>query len=303
MAIPITLRSASQTEESNLLGEEVKKVLELAAKNFLSGPANCYGPEGERIFAEPLFGYAAGDDPLWKVFARDIGEMYWTPEAAFERAFPGSNLKGEELSVAVIICPQTKATMSDQRRAVGFPSKRWVRSYFHHNQVIGSLSDHVAAALASAGVKACVPEHLEGYAQMPHPAYQIASPWSHRHAGFAAGLGTFGLCDGLITSVGKAHRLGSLILDRSLAPTRRAYQGPYDYCLWHSSGRCRKCVDRCPAGALSEKGHDKHLCESFLDSTRPKIKEMWPEFAGTYGCGLCQSAVPCDAGLPRAVKS
>jgi epoxyqueuosine reductase QueG len=296
-------RSASETEDGYLPGEEVKKVLELAASDFLSGPANSWGPEGERSYAEPLFGYAAGSDPLWKVFARDIGDMYWTPEAAYKRAFPGSNLKGAELSVAVILCPQTKATIADQRRAVGFPAERWVRSRFLHDQILDPLCDFVASALAAAGVKACVPDHLEGFGQMPHPAYQIASPWSHRHAAFAAGLGTFGLCDGLITKVGKAHRLGSLIVGRSLAPTERPYHGPYDYCLWHSSGRCLKCVDRCPVGALSEKGHDKSLCQSFLNSTRPKIKEMWPELSGGYGCGLCQSAVPCDARLPRAPGS
>jgi hypothetical protein len=47
---------------------------------------------------------------------------------------------------------------------------------------------------------------------------------------------------------------------------------------------------------LSEKGRDKRWRGSFLNSARPKIKEMRPEFTGTYGCGLRQSAVPCDEG-------
>jgi epoxyqueuosine reductase len=41
--------------------------------------------------------------------------------------------------------------------------------------------------------------------------YSYASSWSERHAAYAAGLGTFGLCDGLITARGKAVRFGSII--------------------------------------------------------------------------------------------
>ena len=40
--------------------------------------------------------------------------------------------------------------------------------------------------------------------------YGMASCWSERHAAFVSGLGTFGLCDGLITPVGKAMRCGSV---------------------------------------------------------------------------------------------
>jgi len=37
--------------------------------------------------------------------------------------------------------------------------------------------------------------------------FSYASSWSERHAPHAAGLGTFGLCDGLITAKGKAMRV------------------------------------------------------------------------------------------------
>jgi hypothetical protein len=298
----MTPDEASSPEPATAPGDEVKAIVERTARLFLDGPGNLRGPGGERIFGQPVFGYASGDDPIWDVFARDIGEGYWRPAETIERAFPGSGARAADLSVAVIICPQTKATMADQRRATGFPAKRWVRSRFLHNQVIDPLSDAVAAALAAAGVRAVVPDHLDGFAQRPHPRYQIASPWSHRHAAFAAGLGTFGLCDGLITGVGKAHRLASLVLERALAPTPRPYEGPYDYCLWHAKGTCAKCVDRCPAGALSRAGHDKLRCLDFFNRVvTPRVKKLWPELAGGYGCGLCQSGVPCDVRIPGAL--
>jgi epoxyqueuosine reductase QueG len=282
-------------------GRKTKDVLEAAAKLFLDGPGNGLGPGGERIYAEPIFGYASAGDPLWADIAADIGEDFWRPEAAFERGRPGSGLEAASLSVAVILCPQTEATIADQRRAKGFPAERWIRSRFLHDRIIDPMCDQVAAALAEAGVAAVVPDHLPGFGAKPHPRYQISSQWSHRHAGFVAGLGTFGLCDGLITTVGKAHRLGSLVVAAQLAPTPRAYSGPYDYCLWHNSGRCAKCADRCPAGALTKSGHDKILCQAFLNEvSAPRISAQWPELKGAYGCGLCQSAVPCDTRRPGA---
>lgn len=38
--------------------------------------------------------------------------------------------------------------------------------------------------------------------------YGFASSWSERHTAHFCGLGTFGVSDGLITSVGKAVRVG-----------------------------------------------------------------------------------------------
>jgi hypothetical protein len=53
---------------------------------------------------------------------------------------------------------------------------------------------------------------LVGFASGADPIWQqykdYASSWSERHAAHAAGLGTFGLCDGLITAKGKAMQGG-----------------------------------------------------------------------------------------------
>ena len=279
--------------------QRVKDVLEAAARLYLDGPANTRDGAGERIYAEPLFGYAAGDDPLWRAIAEDIGEDFWPPEKAFALGRPELPIGPAGLSVAVVVCPQTKATIADQRRASGFPAKRWVVSRFLHGAIIDPLSDRLVAALAEAGYAAVAPDRLKSFGMIPHPRYQIAPQWSHRHAAFVAGLGTFGLCDGLITQVGKAHRLTSVGVAASPAPTPRPYRGPYDYCLWHKSGRCAKCVDSCPAGALTTGGHDKIRCQAFLmEVSKPKIARDWPDLAGAYGCGLCQTGVPCASGIP-----
>jgi epoxyqueuosine reductase QueG len=118
-------------------------------------------------------------------------------------------------------------------------------------------------------------------------------------------LGTFGLCDGLITRVGKAHRMGSLVINHPLPVTLRDYRDD-DFrrdCLWFNSGSCGLCVKRCPVGALSSSGHDKEKCSGFLNRTKDYIAANWPDLAGAYGCGLCQSRVPCAVRAPKLPKA
>jgi len=69
------------------------------------------------------------------------------------------------------------------------------------------------------------------------------------------------------------------------------------YCLFFSKGICGRCIARCPVGALSEKGHDKLKC---LQHLRPASADYVKEHYGFdgYGCGLCQTGVPCESKMP-----
>ena len=126
--------------------------------------------------------------------------------------------------------------------------------------------------------------------------FSYASSWSERHAAHAAGLGTFGLCDGLITAKGKAMRAGSVVAKISLEPTPRPYADHRAYCLFFADGTCGKCIDRCPVRAITEAGHDKEKCRQHLARSRAYVEKTY-KFEG-YGCGLCQVGVPCEAGIP-----
>ena len=121
--------------------------------------------------------------------------------------------------------------------------------------------------------------------------------WSERHAAYAAGLGTFALCDGFISTVGKAHRVGSVVATVPVPPTPRRFADHLANCLFFSQGTCRKCVERCPAGALSEAGHDKGKCFDFLFPETADRVETEYGFEG-YGCGVCQIGVPCESRIP-----
>ncbi len=120
---------------------------------------------------------------------------------------------------------------------------------------------------------------------------------------YAAGLGTFGLSDGFITSKGIAIRAGSVVCNLAIPPSPRRYTGHYANCLYHTAGKCMACAKRCPAGAISEKGHDKNKCWDYL----PAMKEIAGRMGKTegyigqdyMGCGFCQTGVPCENKIPQ----
>lgn len=62
---------------------------------------------------------------------------------------------------------------------------------------------------------------------------EVVETLSERHAAHAAGLGTFGLCDGLITPLGKAMRTGSVVVRAALPAKRSLYQDHRAYCLYY----------------------------------------------------------------------
>jgi epoxyqueuosine reductase QueG len=127
--------------------------------------------------------------------------------------------------------------------------------------------------------------------------YGFASSWSERHTAYASGLGTFGLCDGLITPRGKAMRCGSVVARIAIPPTERPYDDHHAYCLFYFNGSCDKCIQRCPAGAITREGHDKEKCAAYvLDVSAKSIRSRFG--FDTSGCGLCQTGIPCEAKIP-----
>jgi ferredoxin len=248
-----------------------------------------------------LVGFASGADPLFEFLKRDIGDFYWLPEEAYRIAFPADAPPNpEELTVISWILPQRRRTKLDNRAQGVYPSERWARNRLYGEESNAALRRHVAETLTAAGVNGAPPMLLPEWERRDSDKYGYASRWSERHTAFIAGLGTFGLCDGLITPKGKAIRAGSVVARIVMEPTPRIYPDNEHraYCLLFSEGECGKCAERCPADALSVEGaHDKLKCSSWL---REKVDPYCRERFGiqSYGCGLCQTAIPCESMIP-----
>ncbi|MGC1401776.1 MAG: epoxyqueuosine reductase [Thermodesulfobacteriota bacterium] len=269
----------------------IENFIERSPENTLQNPAQ------EKAFENPLVGFSSGADPLYREYKETVGPFHWTPEEIFSLTFPETSVRPEGLTVISWILPQTKVTRADNRKEKTYPSERWARARIYGEEVNVKLRKTIIAALEEKGIQAVAPLLSPLWEIKQSEKYVLASKWSERHAAYAAGLGTFGLCDGLITPRGKAMRAGSVVAALSIPPTPRPYTHHRAYCLFFTQGVCKKCIDRCPVGALSEAGHDKLKCLAHLKPPTADYVKSHYGFDG-YGCGLCQTGVPCESKVP-----
>jgi len=273
--------------------------LTAAIKDFVNeSPTNDMGLEDrERIFDPPLVGFSSGADSLYDEYKSHIGNFYFTPLELFAKSFPGKQYAAEGLTVVSWIIPSTAATRKEHGEQERYPSERWARTRDLGEKFNIAIRIHVVEQLKEAGIKAMSPLLSPHWARYSEGLYAPCSNWSERHAAYAAGLGTFGLCDGLITPVGKAVRIGSVIAAVQIPPSTRSYDDHHAYCLHFTENICRKCIPRCPVKALSEEGHDKKRCMQYTEHTMNKYIKKEYGFE-TYACGLCQCNVPCTNKIP-----
>ena len=191
--------------------------------------------ENDRAWEEPLIGFSNGNDPLYGFYKKDIGAFYLTPLEIFTGAFTDATAQASELSVISWILPHNEKTKSDNRQQTVYPSERWARARIYGEQVNDKLRNHVVAELGRIGIEAVAPVLSPIWKVYDVTNYGRASNWSERHAAYTSGLGTFGLCDGLITPKGKAMRCGSVVANLTMQPTERPYTNHHAYCLFFSN--------------------------------------------------------------------
>jgi epoxyqueuosine reductase len=252
--------------------------------------------ENEKAWEEPLVGFSRGDDLLYQQYQEIIGAFHWTPLEIFRLAFPGASVQAEELTVISWILPHTEVIKADLRKETENPSEKWVRARVNGEEFNNELRRYLAATLNQAGYETVAPTLFSEFKLVKTEPYIMAAPWSERHIAYASGLGTFGLCGGLITAKGKAVRCGSVVARINIPATPRPYTTPYKYCLYFSKGVCGICIKRCPGQAISKSGHDIAAC---IERCAISAKYMETHFAfHGYGCGFCQTGVPCESRIP-----
>lgn len=292
MPIPSALaeESAKIDNPSAWVSSLIKDFTATSPLNSLKNAAN------EKAWDEPLVGFSNGDDPLYTLYKEKVGPFHWTPLEIFQQTFPGTPVKPEELTVISWILPQRELVKADLRKETKNPAERWVRARMYGELFNEELRRYVAERLTKSGHLAVAPTLSPNFKTEKSSLYGLASTFSERHAAYAAGLGTFGLCDGLITPKGKAMRCGSVVARIQIPPTPRPYDDHHAYCLFYSKGTCGVCITRCPGGAVSKSGHDKNACLKQLAVTT-KYSETQFGITG-YGCGFCQTGTPCESRIP-----
>ena len=225
-----------------------------------------------QIFDAPLVGVASWDDPLF--------EQLKQPDAVGDHhLLPQEWLTGSR-SVIAYFLPFTPVVRQSNRQA-GLPSTEWLYGRIEGQTFNNALAQATAEWLRNQGVQAVVPALDHRFSVVNR-----RSNWSERHVAFIAGLGTLSLNRSLITERGSAGRLGSVVTDVPLTPTPRYYREIEENCT-----HCGACIRRCPPRAIDETGKNHAICSDYLDG-------VLKQFSPRYGCGKCQTAVPCEECIP-----
>ncbi len=238
---------------------------------------------------EPLIGFSSAEDRLFHDYRQIIGPFHLLPDELLSGA----------ASVVSWILPISSAVRESNRTQTDLPSREWALTRTHGETVNGDLRRHLVSWLEKQGHSAVAPQYSPLWKEFGDTPVGIASSWSERHAAYAAGLGTFSLSDGFITSRGIAHRCGSVITSLALTPTPRKTASHLSNCLHYHDGSCGACIKRCPVGAITRNGHDKVRCRELVYGDAPRrLSEVYG--VAQTGCGLCQTGVPCEARVPVA---
>jgi len=257
------------------------------------------GYVGLQLYDAPIVGFAAAGDELFtKVYKQEgiIHPEYLAPE----EWLPGAK------TVVSFFLPFTKTVKESNRHkidepyAAGIPQRcsiPWLHARIEGQLFVDKVTDHIQRLLENEGFETVCPT-TSGKLRMIEP---FVSNWSERHAAYAAGLGTFGLSKGLITAKGMAGRFGSVITNAQFQPTLRPYSDPFEYCTM-----CGACMAKCPAGAIDKArgyalGKDQLLCGAYVK--RSHLPPQGPNQRVRYGCGKCQSGVPCESRIPPRKKT
>ncbi len=247
-------------------------------------------------FAEPIVGFSRGNDALYDFYKDHIDpDFYRTPAEWLESAF-GHSFDPENISVISWFLPQTDDTKEKCRALNDCPPFEWTMVRVHGEDCNRRLAKALEEHLNELGFEAVAPMCSEEFSWGESEKFVKISNWSERHVAYISGLGTFGLCDGLITVKGKAGRYGSVIVNIPLEPTKRTYTEYNEYCM--AKNGCTACIRRCPAGAITEKGHDKIKCMAYHEVIKKLDHERYG-YDGYAVCGLCQTGVPCESCMPQ----
>lgn len=247
-------------------------------------------------FGTPIVGFASASDPLFEFYKKHIDESFYRLPEEWMKVKYGKAFDRDNISILSYVLPQTEETKKLCRELSDCPAYEWQMVRVHGEECNRALASAVVDFLTEMGIEAVAPMCEESFSWGDSDKFHKISNWSERHTAHICGLGTFGLCDGLITPVGKAVRFGSVIFNAKVTATDRPYIEYNEYCL--AKYGCRACIERCPANAISKSGHDKPKC---IDYHREHIKPLCIErfsYDGYSVCGLCQTGVPCESGIP-----
>jgi len=210
--------------------------------------------------------------------------------ASNDHVLPEDLLPGGK-TVVVFFVPFVKDLAKENHRGK-VPCRNWGHAYESTNRLINSLCELIKAELETSGFRTALVPATHNFDQK-----KLMARWSHKHIGYIAGLGKFGVNAQFITPSGCAGRLGSLVTDADLGD--HPLVDDRELCIHKNGGKCLVCVERCPVNAVSaDSGINRQLCWARLKSNLDETDQLKGLRENTHVCGKCQVLVPCSLKAP-----
>lgn len=278
---------AEDFDEGLAMSEEIKRKITDEIISFVADEGRKSSMKG--IWQEPLVGFADVNHSYIRRLRDIVHKEHQMPEQVIADA-----------SIVIVYFVPFGRWIPRSNNTEGLASPQWAQSYEETNAMFGRLNEHIIRVVHKMGYEA-------GIAPEAHVFYrdEVISHWSFRHFAYAAGLGTFGLNNMLITEKGCAGRVNTVVtnLDVKAGEPKKD-----EACLYKRNGTCGLCVSRCPSGALTKTGFDRHRCfeqclenagvyTEFGNSYASKVGEEAAD-SGSEVCGKCLVGLPCTYKIP-----
>ncbi len=282
------IRQKGEAAMNKERSDAIKQKIAFEIRDFIKRNSGAASSSGiSTIWGVPLVGFADAAHPYILALKNIISPSHSIPTDVLDDA---------SIILAYYV-PFTKELAKTNSKNNRLASPEWALAYEQTNAMFGELNMHLVEYLISMGYKAAVSKET-----MTFDRNKLISNWSHRHFAYAAGLGTFGLNNMLVTKNGCCGRYFTIVTNLDAEPDKPMIE---ELCLYKKNGGCGICVRNCPIGALSLSGYDRQKCYSLLRENA----EIYTGFGSSYAddtdgdgnvknegsevCGKCVTASPC----------
>ena len=237
------------------------------------------------IYGEPLVGFADAWHPYVQSLPQLISPTHELPQ----------NVLSNAKTIIAYYVPFTKALAKTNLSSGILASPEWARAYEETNALFGELNAEIIHFIqVKAGHAGVTPKAVTFDQDL------LISDWSQRHIAYAAGLGTFGLNNMLLTRNGCCGRFSTVITNLDLEADHPLTE---EYCLYKKNGTCGACVKHCPTGALTCDGYDRFKCYAICKENAKIYTQFGSSYTneddtgansvGSEVCGKCVTGSPC----------
>lgn len=237
-------------------------------------------------WGQPLAGFADAYSP----YIQKLKEIISADHALPQEVMPDASV------VLVYYVPFTRELAKTNKTGTHFSSPQWALAYEETNAMFGKMNEYLIARMEEKGYHAMIAPQAATFDQK-----KLISNWSFRHFGYAAGLGTFGMNNMLITREGCCGRYNTIVTNLDVTPDQ-PLTGT-EYCLYKKNGTCGVCFNNCPVGALTPEGYDRHRCYPVLQENARVYTNFGSSYVDETGenansegsevCGKCVTQSPC----------